>query len=67
VGATRRKVLEGYASAAGPVPERIDVYAAAGLLRRSRFAFRARKFDWKKLVEDALERAEAILGMEAQA
>ena len=66
VETTRRVVLEGYCCPeSGPIPERIDVYAAAGLLRRSRFAFRARRFDWQKLVEDSLERAEWILGMRA--
>ena len=41
--------------------DRIGVYMAAGLLRRARFAFRARKADWPRIVEASLARADAIL------
>lgn len=42
-------------------PDRIGLYTAAGLLRRARFAFRARKTDWRMIVEASLARAETIL------
>ena len=41
--------------------DRIGFYTAAGLLRRARFAFRARKDRWGQVIEASLARADAIL------
>ncbi len=41
--------------------ERLAPYKASGLLRRVRFAFRARRADWPEITEAALARAEAIM------
>jgi len=61
----RSAFLEGYGQTASAVPvERIGPYTASGLLRRTRFAFRARRPDWQVITEAALERAEAILNTE---
>jgi len=55
-------LLGGYRRAARHAPaDRIGLYTAAGLLRRARFAFRARKADWPRIVETSLARADAIL------
>jgi len=55
-------LLDGYrrSSIRSPVA-RLEPYRASGLLRRVRFAFRARRPDWPEITEAALERAEAIL------
>lgn len=59
----REALLEGYRRSPNGLPsERIATYTAAGLLRRARFAFRARSRDWWQNVEASLERAEAIVG-----
>jgi len=58
----RDALLEGYRRPANGAPlERIGPYTASGLLRRARFAFRARRPDWEEITEAAVERAEAIL------
>jgi len=55
-------LLGGYRRAARHAPaDRVGLYTAAGLLRRARFAFRARKADWPRIVETSLARADAIL------
>jgi hypothetical protein len=55
-------LLEGYRRTANGAPmERIAPYTASGLLRRTRFAFRARRPDWEEITESSLDRAEAIL------
>ena len=62
VEAIQGALLEGYRRTAKDVPlQRIGPYTASGLLRRARFAFRARRHDWEEIIEAALERAEAIL------
>jgi hypothetical protein len=45
----------------GSPVNRIGPYTAAGLLRRARFAFRARKPDWPTVTEQTLQRAEWLL------
>jgi len=58
----RSALLEGYRNwPNGSSTERIGPYTASGLLRRTRFAFRARKPDWQEITESSLERAEEIL------
>jgi len=55
-------LLDGYRRSRIRSPgERLGPYTASGLLRRVRFAFRARRPDWPHLTESALERAEALL------
>ena len=62
VDTMKSALLEGYRRAANGAPlERIAPYTVAGLLRRTRFAFRARRPDWQEITESSLERAEAIL------
>jgi len=55
-------LLDGYrrSSIRSPV-ERLAPYIAAGLLRRVRFAFRARRPDWPQITQEALQGAEAVL------
>ena len=58
----RHALLEGYRQATGrPLPQRIEVYTAAGLLRRTQYPFQVREPDWPQRTEALLERAEAIL------
>jgi len=55
-------LLDGYRRSRIRSPAgRLGPYTASGILRRLRFAFRARRPDWPQLTEWALERAEAIL------
>ena len=55
-------LLEGYGRTGNGTPsKRIPPYTASGLLRRTRFAFRARRPDWEEITASSLERAEVIL------
>jgi hypothetical protein len=55
-------LLSGYQQPQRGSPvNRIGPYTAAGLLRRARFAFRARKPDWPTVTEQTLQRAEWLL------
>jgi hypothetical protein len=55
-------LLRGYRRGPDGLPAgRVGPYTASGLLRRARFAFRARKPDWRRLAAASLERAEAIV------
>ena len=57
----RGVLLEGYARATKlPLPERIGLYTAVQLFRRTRFPFRAREPDWPQRTESLLERAQAL-------
>lgn len=56
-------LLDGYRRSASRSPaERLRPYLASGLLRRARFAFRARRSDWPQLIESCVDRADDILG-----
>jgi aminoglycoside phosphotransferase (APT) family kinase protein len=58
----REALLKGYAQATkGSLPERIGLYTAVEVFRRTRFPFRARETDWAQRTESLLERAEEIL------
>ena len=58
----KEALLRGYAlGAGGALPERIELYTAVEVFRRTRFPFRAREPDWPERTEALLERAEAIL------
>jgi len=59
----RDALLEGYARTNRPLPERITLYTALELFRRTRFPFRAREPDWPQRTEALLARAEAIWDM----
>ncbi len=55
-------LLEGYGLATNrPLPERIRLYTAVELFRRTRFPFRSREPDWPQRTEALLDRAETIL------
>ena len=55
-------LLNGYQHSQHGTPvNRIAPYTAAGLLRRARFAFRARKPDWPSVTEQTLQRADLLL------
>ena len=43
-------------------PERIGLYTAVEVFRRSRFPFRVRERDWPRQIEALIGRAEVILG-----
>ncbi|HZN59388.1 MAG TPA: phosphotransferase, partial [Planctomycetota bacterium] len=65
VATLRDAFLERYDGAgAGHPVERIGLYAALGLLRRARFAFRLRHPDWQSTTGAALERGARILSRE---
>src|ERR1051325_10995801 len=54
----RAALLEGYARATGhPAPERVGLYTALEVFRRTRFPFRAREPEWAQRTEALLERA----------
>jgi streptomycin 6-kinase len=58
----KEALLNGYAvGAGGALPERIELYTAVEVFRRTRFPFRARETDWPQRTEALLERADAIL------
>jgi aminoglycoside phosphotransferase (APT) family kinase protein len=58
----RDALLKGYVRAAHrPLPERVGLYTAVQLFRRTRFPFRTREPDWPQRTEALLERAEALL------
>jgi len=58
----KESLLKGYAlGACGALPERIELYTAVEVFRRTRFPFRAREQDWPELTEALLERAEGII------
>ena len=62
VAALKEALLKGYALASGrPLPERIELYTAVEVFRRTRFPFRAREPDWPQRTEALLHRAEEIL------
>ena len=57
----KEALLKGYSLAAKrPPPERVALYTAVEVFRRTRFPFRAREPDWPQRTESLLERAEAI-------
>jgi len=57
----REAFLEGYRLAARrSLPERITLYSAVGLLRKSRFPFGAHLPDWPQHTQAILERAEIV-------
>jgi aminoglycoside phosphotransferase (APT) family kinase protein len=58
----RDLLLEGYGRATHrPLPERIGLYTAVEVFRRTRFPFRTREADWPQRTESLLDRCEAIL------
>jgi tRNA A-37 threonylcarbamoyl transferase component Bud32 len=58
----KEALLRGYAlGAGGALPERIELYTAVEVFRRTRFPFRAREAEWPERTEALLERAEKIL------
>ncbi len=58
----RDALLEGYGLATRrPLPQRIGLYTAIGLLRRTQYPFQVREPDWPQRTESLLERAEVIL------
>ena len=58
----KHALIEGYGQATNrPVPERIGLYTAVEVFRRTRFPFRAREPDWPQRTESLLDRAAAIL------
>ncbi len=58
----RDALLEGYRLATNsPLPDRIELYTAAGLLRLSHEPFRHRQPDWPERTAAILERVEALL------
>src|SRR5437870_4724218 len=59
--AERAALLAGY-EAHRELPERIGLYTAVEVFRRSRFPFRVRERDWRRQTEALIGRAEAILG-----
>ncbi len=62
VGLLKESLLEGYALANGHrLPERVELYTAVEVFRRTRFPFRAREADWPQRTEALLERAAQIL------
>ncbi len=59
--AIRNALLEGYRyMARGNIPERIELYTVAGLLKNARRRFRVHEPDWAEATEMILERAEDI-------
>ncbi|HEU0038199.1 MAG TPA: phosphotransferase [Verrucomicrobiae bacterium] len=61
VGLLKESLLKGYAlGASGALPERIELYTAVEVFRRTRFPFRAREPDWPERTEALLERAGAV-------
>jgi len=57
----KEALLKGYSLAAKrPPPERVALYTAVEVFRRTRFPFRAREPDWPQRTESLLQRAEAI-------
>ena len=66
VGLLKESLLKGYALASGrSLPDRVELYTAVEVFRRTRFPFRGREPDWPQRTELLLERAEAILNHEA--
>jgi phosphotransferase family enzyme len=62
----RDALLDGYHRSPIRSPAgRLGPYIASGLLRRGRFAFRARRPDWPQITEASIERAEAIMNASA--
>ena len=57
----RDSLLAGY-EAHRALPERIRLYTAVEVFRRSRFPFRVRERDWPRQIEALIGRAEVILG-----
>jgi len=61
VESIREALLGGYGEGTNrPLPERIGLYTAVEVFRRTRFPFRAREPDWPQRTESLLERAEAL-------
>ena len=62
VGLLKESLLQGYTLATdGSLPDRVELYTAVEVFRRTRFPFRAREQDWPQRTEALLERAGAIL------
>jgi aminoglycoside phosphotransferase (APT) family kinase protein len=62
VGLLKESLLEGYARASGSsLPDRVELYTAVEVFRRTRFPFRGREPDWPQRTESLLERAGVIL------
>ena len=62
----RDALMDGYRRSPIRSPaERLAPYVAAGLLRRARFAFRARWANWAEITGLSLDRAAAILSAQA--
>lgn len=60
VESLRAALLDGYCQVTGhPPPERIGLYTARGLFRRTRSPIRTREVEWPQRTEALLERAEA--------
>lgn len=63
VESMRAALLAGYHASPTRSPEdRLDPYLAFGLLRRARFAFRARAAEWPAVMDSSVERAGEVLG-----
>jgi streptomycin 6-kinase len=61
VESIREALLEGYTLGTNrQLPERIGLYTAVEVFRRTRFPFRAREPDWPQRTESLLERAEEL-------
>jgi tRNA A-37 threonylcarbamoyl transferase component Bud32 len=66
VGLLKESLLKGYALASdGWLPDRVGLYTAMEVFRRTRFPFRGREPDWPQRTASLLDRAEAILGQYA--
>ncbi len=66
VGLLKESLLKGYALASdGWLPDRVELYTAVEVFRRTRFPFRGREPDWPQRTESLLERAEVILNHRA--
>lgn len=62
VGPLTGALLDGYRACTGrPVPSRVRLYTAAGLLRLAHHPFRQREPDWPARTEAITDRAEVIL------
>jgi hypothetical protein len=62
VDVLREAFLEGYRDASGrPIPPRLDLYTAVGLLRLTPDPFRFREASWPERTEAILDRSETIL------
>jgi aminoglycoside phosphotransferase (APT) family kinase protein len=58
----REALLEGYGQRSDRrLAERIELYTAVELFRRTRYPFRVREFDWLARTEELLERAGTLL------